>query len=293
MRPATVVEAAAITRALPPLVGVERGVASVLIERAGVLLDGAVVLEAPDDVFVRPIPCSRSAELEAWLALLERQRNQVAHDLGGQATAVLAALETILEYEPIPPSTRPILDDARAGMLRLASLLRSAPQPDEPEVVDARLADLVTSVARALTGSLDPRLERIQLDVVADDSTVRADRTLVEAVLRTLLRNAWSFRKSAKASVTIDARHRDGVLALSVSDDGRGMAPATLRRAGELGYTTRASGIGLGLFQLRRIASRRRGALVLSSLRDGSRVTVLLRDLCSVDATLFDEPNTP
>ena len=68
--------------------------------------------------------------------------------------------------------------------------------------------------------------------------------------------------------------HADG--SIEVRDNGRGLDPATLRRAGELGFSTRASGAGLGLFLLRRAVSARGGAVVLQALPRGAEATVFL-----------------
>src|SRR5690606_28299772 len=114
VRSVTEYEERAILEALPPLARSDRfqgAIASVLIEQEGRVIDGAVMVGEPHDVFVRPLPQHDRAGLEAWIALLERRRNQLSHDVSGPAMGVLAALETVLEYEPVAESTRSLVED--------------------------------------------------------------------------------------------------------------------------------------------------------------------------------------
>src|SRR5690606_38617074 len=107
-------------------------------------------------------------------------RGQLAHDASGPATGILAALETVLEYERIPESSRVLLDEARAGVLRLTAWLgdRSAALSGQPNVVAGSLRSLLTHTARALIDGTNR--DRIELEVDASDETVRLDATLLE-----------------------------------------------------------------------------------------------------------------
>lgn len=270
-----------ILAALPPLARSGRfdgTVAGVLVEHRGRMLDGGVVLGHPHEVFLRPLPPLDRAGLETWAAVLERRRSQLAHDLSGPAMGVLAALETVLEYEPVAESTRSLLEDARHGILHLTERLadRSALLGGPANALAGPLRGLLTRLVEPIARSLDPQGHRLNVRVRAADELVRVDAALLQGALGVLLGNAWRHRHGQSVRVRIGASVEDDHLALDVSDDGRGMDEATLRRAGELGFSTRPNGVGAGLFLLKQALSARGGAVLLESYGRGARATVLL-----------------
>lgn len=277
LRVATEPERARILGALPAASHTPRfrgGVASVLVEEGGEVLDGAVRLVDPLEVWIRPLVPRDAAGLDACLSLLERRRAKTAHDASGPATGVLAAIETVLEYEPIPDSTRTLLEDSRDGLLRLTKLLtdRADSLSQQPNVVAGSLGSVLARLAQPSVEGLG----RVRVTVRATDVDVRVDASIVEGVLATLLSNAWSCRRGQEASAEIEGDVEGGVLRISVADQGRGIDDETMLRAGQLGYALRPSGVGVGLFQVRRALARRGGALVIQAAPQGARATVLL-----------------
>jgi signal transduction histidine kinase len=90
------------------------------------------------------------------------------------------------------------------------------------------------------------------------------------------MENAWRHRRGQVVGIRVEATVEEGLLALQVADDGRGLDPTALRRGGELGFSTRPNGVGLGLFLLRRAVSARGGAVLLERVPRGAQATVLL-----------------
>ncbi|MEC7524977.1 MAG: ATP-binding protein [Myxococcota bacterium] len=252
----TPAERDAILGALPDGALAERyagGVASLIVAHDGALVDGAVGLGPEPEVWRRPLPHSDPAQLQRWLEMIERRRGQLAHDLSGPATGVMAALETVLEFEPIPDSSRRLLTEARSGMLRLTRLLddRSGLVNARSNAVAAPLVSLVEHWCQNLREAYDPDHERFQTRVVASLSEARVDATLAQGALSVMFANAWKFRKGQRAELEVRAEQLGGRLHLEVTDDGRGIDSDTCRQAGELGFSGRANGVGCGLFLLR------------------------------------------
>ncbi|MBZ0119820.1 MAG: HAMP domain-containing histidine kinase [Sandaracinaceae bacterium] len=249
-------------------------VVSAMRQQGDRLRDAGVILGEPLEQREPEVELHRPGRIGA-LERLERRRQLLAHDLSGPATGVLAALETVLEFEPLTDGTRSLLADARSGMLRLTRLLedRASLLTHSPNLVEAPLASLVVRAVDAQSLALDPSGERLRVVIEASVEVARCDDALLSGALGILLSNAWRFRRGRDASVTVRAEQVDGWLVLAVRDEGRGMDPATLRRAGELGYTGRGSGVGIGLFCLRR-ALAPTGAVALSSSPEGTTATV-------------------
>jgi signal transduction histidine kinase len=273
-------EREAILRALPPPARSPRlhgGVASLITAIDGRVLDAGVILADDPEVFLRPLPTDDPDALAFWLSLLERRRLQLVHDVSGPATGVLAAIETVLEYEPIPETTRSILRDARGGMVRMTHVLedRGGQLSGPVNAVSGRMPRLLAHWAAASREMVDPG-ELIQLRVDAPDVEVRVDASVCTGALFVLMGNAWKNRRGHTVRLSVEARVEDGWLEIAVCDEGRGMDEATLRRSGELGFTTRPSALGLGLFLLRWTLRESGGAVVVMRREPGAMASVFL-----------------
>lgn len=269
-----------VLRALPPSVRsphLHGGVASTILTVGGRVLDAAVVLADEPEVFFRPLPTDDPEALTFWLALLERRRLQLVHDVSGPATGVLAAIETVLEYEPVPESTRSILLDARGGMMRMTHVLedRGGQLSGPVNAVSGRLPRMLTQWAATSRAMIDPG-ELIELRVEAPDVEVRVDAAVCTGALLVLVSNAWKNRRGHTVELALEARVEGGWLEIEVADEGRGMDEATLLRSGELGFTTRPSALGLGLFLLRWMLRESGGAVVLMRRAQGVKASVFL-----------------
>ncbi|MDP1707978.1 MAG: ATP-binding protein [Gammaproteobacteria bacterium] len=98
-------------------------------------------------------------------------------------------------------------------------------------------------------------------------------------IITNLLNNAAD---ASEHSVEVEASCDDGQLKVDVLDRGAGLTPMVQAHAGELFFTSRESGQGLGLFLVKAVLRRFGGALTLSN-RDGggacAEVTVPLARL--------------
>lgn len=111
---------------------------------------------------------------------------------------------------------------------------------------------------------------------------VRMSATELTQVLINLVSNgaqAVAARGVPNGRVRIRARQDDGdhTLELQIVDDGVGMAPEVLERAGTPFFTTRAEGTGLGLAQCQRLVGAAAGRFRIESKQGvGTTVTIVL-----------------
>ena len=104
-------------------------------------------------------------------------------------------------------------------------------------------------------------------------------------VLLSLVKNAFDATHGPEP-VTLDVEPHDGAFTFAVQDEGQGMSPETLQRAGEPFYTTKepGRGLGLGLFLARVFAERCGGSLTLQSDRGTTAILELPRDAARIEA---------
>ncbi|HTA19843.1 MAG TPA: ATP-binding protein [Polyangia bacterium] len=121
-------------------------------------------------------------------------------------------------------------------------------------------------VGRALAG-LEPR-PAIRADVGADVRALALSvpPRAIEQALHGVLKNAQDASPDG-ATVSFDVARVDGRIEFTVRDEGAGMSPEVLARAGEPFFTTKPAGrgMGLGLFLARTVVERLGGALTFDS----------------------------
>ena len=167
------------------------------------------------------------------------------------------------------------------GMERLLHWrrLREGTSVATPAPVDLR--DVALSIERDLTP--EARRKGISIDVnIPTGSIAVSDRDLLAIAIQNLVANGVKY--SSKGSVRISAERRragaDGRWAVSVSDDGPGIAKQQLERifeAFERGPTHDQPGFGLGLSIVSEVAQKLGATLeVRSNLGAGSMFTIVL-----------------
>jgi len=108
---------------------------------------------------------------------------------------------------------------------------------------------------------------------------INLNRELLAWALENLLTNAVSAldKRPGLIEVTVDRRKETEEVEVTVSDNGRGMTTAELKRAFEPGYTTKRRGWGLGLAMARRVVRDYHGGRIfVRSSVPGQGTTVVV-----------------
>ncbi|WP_010542692.1 ATP-binding protein [Sphingomonas elodea] len=228
------------------------------------------------------------------LEALGRLTGGVAHDLNNLLTPILGGLDLLRGRTGDDPKAQRYIDSATHSAERARSLVArllayAKRQALTPEAIDVptMLADLHELLQRSVGPTIGCTIHSAQ-----DLPPVRADRNQLELAVLNLVINARDAIKTGgrlSGTIVIAARPprredlrglaRGDYLALAVHDDGCGMDAATLRRAMEPFFTTKAGdrGTGLGLSMVHGFAEQSAGRLVLESAPgQGTSATLIL-----------------
>jgi signal transduction histidine kinase len=186
----------------------------------------------------------------------------VAHEIGSPLQVLLGRARALAERPEDAEQTRRVAiilvrEAERITRIVLQLLALTRRRPIRREAVD--VAEAARTVGSLL--ELEARRRRVSLALeLAAVRPVAADPDQVQQVLLNLLSNALAAAR-AGGHVIVRVRDGEGVVRISVQDDGVGMDEETQRRAFEPLYTTRSDsgGAGLGLAVVRSIVQEHGG----------------------------------
>ena len=164
---------------------------------------------------------------------------------------------------------------------QLLSLSRG---PDEP-VAEVSIAHLVREVADMLRGLTKYADRRIEVSLADGDAlTIRSAALEIKQALLNVAVNALDAVPPNTGVVTFEGNRRNGVVQLTVRDNGSGMTPAVLDKVFEPFFSTRRGGeghgVGLGMSITQAIIERNGGQIIADSAGpgQGSTFTITLPD---------------
>lgn len=214
------------------------------------------------------------ASLNERLASLTTLAAGAAHELGTPlGTIAVVAKEMELEARQLQKEmaqAASLADDAalvRQQVERCRQILehmrgdiagRSTDQPGRCSASEV-IADVIEQ--------LKPELRsRLKVSLPPDIPQVAVPQRALFQALQFLVNNALEASDPARP-VALDVSRDGSVVGFTVTDEGAGMDPETLRRATEPFFTTKAPGhgMGLGLFLVRLVAERNAGSFTIRS----------------------------
>ena len=214
----------------------------------------------------------------------------LAHELNQPLTAVLAnaqAARRLLDDEPPDLATaRDAMGQAVEQARRAAGVVgRLRRVIERPEAGGDTKPLVLQEVVRSAMHLLAPEFARHDVAAQFDASAqapvrVQAEAVALEQIVHNLLMNALQALELVPAAerrlvVSVGRNGQEGVL--TVTDNGRGIAPEALPRLFEPFFSTREGGLGLGLSLSETLAGGMGGSLSAGNVSPrGARFTLLL-----------------
>ncbi len=205
------------------------------------------------------------------LSVLGEAAGVVAHEVRNPLGAILNAVAVLKREGKLGPAGAYAVDMLDEEATRLEDIVRDlldVVRPFEPRPRSLHLGEL----ARRAVGLVQPKAStvgvRFELVEPEDLPLLLGDETLLQLALSNLLRNALHASPNG-GTVWVTLAWGTAGISLVVEDEGPGLAAgADLKRAFEPFFTVRATGAGLGLAVVRRVALAH-GGNVLASNRPG------------------------
>ena len=212
-----------------------------------------------------------------------------SHELRTPLTSVQMSVHLLLEgaVGALTDKQRTVLQACREDCERLEKLMRdlldlSRIEAGEsaPNCLAVRIGDLIHAATGPLRGRAEAKRIALVADIPADIPPVLADRPQIERVITNLVTNALR-HTDAGGSIQIQVAQRDGHVAVSVRDSGRGIPPEYLPHIFDKFAQVPGAppgGAGLGLAISKRIVEAHGGQIVVKSLvGHGTTFTFTLR----------------
>ena len=219
------------------------------------------------------------------LAALGEMSVMVAHEVRNPLTVMFNVLASVRRgpLDAQQSMLLKIIEEEARRLQRLVSDLLDFSRPGTLRRSPVDVAALVAAAVEAtLAGVADlSPLPTVTQGVPAELPAVHVDAELCRRALINLLDNA--LRAPGCHAVCVSARDDGDALALSVSDDGEGIAEALREQVFAPFYSSRPAGTGLGLAIVRNIALAHGGSVAYSETAGGGATFTLRIPRATVD----------
>lgn len=194
------------------------------------------------------------------VATLGQLTASIAHEINQPLAAVVTNGEACLRWlrrpqpdvaEAVASVERMIANGRRAS--DVVARLRALARRDDPHHLPLDLREVVDDSLALLAREISHRKVALSLTFPTDLPQISGDRVQLQQVVMNVLINALQAMDGRPKGrhLSISAKTRDSasgpMVALDVSDDGSGIAPADLPHIFEAFYTSKPDGMGLGL----------------------------------------------
>ncbi len=237
----------------------------------GVLMDVSEHREAEQELRRTDLALSRASQQ----AMMGELAASIAHDLNQPLTSIAAnagaATRWLNRATPdiakVQESLRALIRDSK----RAGSILHGMQGLAARTEIDASLIPVDAMISEVLEGS--DAAVRLQNAVVIRDldtgsAMIPGDKVQIQQVLYNLIINgleAMGGVADRPRQLVVSSRQvDDGFVELTVTDNGCGISGVVADRLFESFYTTKQSGMGLGLAICRSIVDRHRGSIAVS-----------------------------
>jgi nitrogen fixation/metabolism regulation signal transduction histidine kinase len=216
----------------------------------------------------------------AWAEVARR----LAHEIRNPLTPIQLSAERLqvkLEGKLAPPDAEMLARSIQTIVNQVAALKHMVDafsqyaRTPEPSMRELDVNALTCEVLTLYEGSLGASL---RMELAAGLPAVVGDAAQLRQVIHNLMQNAQdALADTREPQVVVATGAAEGMVQLTVTDNGAGFSEHVLKRAFEPYVTTKPRGSGLGLAVVKKIVEEHGGSAAIANMEPrGARVTILL-----------------
>ena len=241
-------------------------------------------------VAAKRIIVQQNIELKRTISNRDKMYSVIAHDLRSPMASIRMVLNLVVQTvspEAIGPEMYYLIDKANRETEETHDLLDNLLKWTKSQTGRLKVAfqefeisDVITGVADIFSLIAETKKIKLTTEYHEDGLKVRADKDMLNTVLRNFLSNAVKF-SNENSSIEIVVSRKDNFVKVGIRDHGVGIAPDridSIFHKGETTYgTNNEEGSGLGLQLCKDFAVKNGGDVMVESVvGEGSTFSVLV-----------------
>ncbi len=191
------------------------------------------------------------------LSMTGKIARTIAHEVRNPLTNLTLALDQLKDEMPDKNDAVVLYSDIiQRNANRIEELISEMLNSSRPKELNLELFSLDEIVEETLALAIDRmNLNQIRLekDIQSGIPRLLADKEKLKIALLNIVINAVEAMQPAKGVLKIDVTSSDGYNVVSISDNGRGIAPEDVEKLFDPFYTNKEGGMGLGLTSTKNI----------------------------------------
>jgi len=215
----------------------------------------------------------RELDKTRFITSLGRITSSIVHDLKNPLIAILGLLERLARGKGDCARYVPLLLQDAKKMERIVYDVLDFARPVKVEPKLRNLSEIILSSIE--TCREKAKKKHISFETSLDNSlSAEVDAFLLERALVNVISNAIE-ASPENSVVTIEMKTGDGMITVTVRDQGPGMDKETMKRSFEPYFSTKKSGTGLGLPIVHKIIEAHGGTIEIASPASGGTAVII------------------
>ncbi|MFN7043904.1 MAG: sensor histidine kinase [Flavobacterium sp.] len=204
---------------------------------------------------------AQSEREQAWREMAK----QVAHEIKNPLTPMRLTIQSFQrKFDPNDPNVSKKLDDYTQTLLQQIDTMSSVANAFSNFATMPAQQNETLNVVRIVKMALEIFNEDyIQFSALEDEIIAKLDRTQLIRVITNLVKNAIQAipEEQVNKSIFVTVFRQDDHVKIAVKDNGKGISLVNLERIFEPKFTTKSSGMGLGLAIIKNIIENYNGTI--------------------------------
>jgi hypothetical protein len=212
------------------------------------------------------------------LATLGELAAGLAHEIRNPLAGIAGVIDIIGRDLPIDSPACAVVKEVKQEAIHINRILTDLLETARPKQPNFQSQDLTITIKHAIMFAKEQATSHaIDLSFIANAfvAPVEHDPSQIHQVLLNMLLNAIQ-AVGHDGKVVVSLENRDDYVAISIADNGPGIAPDALKNIFRPFFTTKGHGTGLGLSLARRIVEDHAGRIEVTSSPGGGTTFVVL-----------------